>query len=324
MIALQTSQPDGRACEAWQPKTIRLRYSLSYVKLFEVAFSALEDTRPFDPERPPADDPQPPFADFPSGCDAIVVRHELLKSPIPVLTRLPNCIRYAPRQQPHFYTDLRGGPEQAFKTMSSKTRSTVVRKVKQYKAFCGGEIRWVQYRTPAEMETFQKLARELARKTYQERLFGSGLPEGEEFRTRVAELATQDAVRGFLLFHGDKPVAYLYTPAPDGFLVYEYLGYDPEYAKHSPGTVLQYLVLEMLYGDQRFPFYYWGYGYSQAKQVFSTNQVLGADIFYIRPTLRNRIAAHLNHGFDRFSERAGKALESMHLKGAIKRWLKRQ
>ena len=43
----------------------------------------------------------------------------------------------------------------------------------------------------------------------------------------MVELARRDLVRGFILFHGDNPIAYLYTPAPDGFLVYEYLGYDP-------------------------------------------------------------------------------------------------
>src|SRR5205085_1389357 len=179
----------------------------------------------------------------------------------------------------------------------SKSRATMLRKVRQYKALSGGEIHWARYRTPDEMKTFQELARELARKTYQERLFASGLPDTYEFQARVDELARRDAVRAFLLFHGEKPVAYLYTPAPDGFLVYEYLGYDPDFAKHSPGTVLQYLALEMLYEEQRFPFYYWGYGHSQAKQVFSTNRVLGADIFYLRPTLRNHVAVYLNHAF---------------------------
>src|SRR5262245_39846403 len=43
----------------WQPNTIRFRYSLSYVKLFELAFRALQDTRPFDPERPVISGTQP-------------------------------------------------------------------------------------------------------------------------------------------------------------------------------------------------------------------------------------------------------------------------
>ena len=37
------------ALEDWRSKTIGFRYSLSYVKLFEINFKALEDPRPFDP-----------------------------------------------------------------------------------------------------------------------------------------------------------------------------------------------------------------------------------------------------------------------------------
>jgi hypothetical protein len=173
------------------------------------------------------------------------------------------------------------------------------------------------------MREFQALAAELARKTYQSRLFDSGLPDTDAFRSGMLDLAARDLVRGFLLFHGDLPIAYLYTPAPDGFLVYDYLGYDSAYAEHSPGTVLQYLALEALYAERRFPIYYWSYGYSQTKKVFSTREVLGADLFYVRPTLRNRFAVYLHYGIDRLALSAGNVLSRLRLKQSIKRWLKR-
>jgi len=284
----------------------------------------MEDTRPFDPDRPVTNDFQPPCEEVPGGHDVVVLRHQLLAGPIPVLSRVGGLLRYAPRQLPHFYTDLRGGPEQAFKTMSSKTRSTIQRKVRQFKTFCGGELRWSVYRTPGEMTEFHRLAHDLARKTYQERMFESGLPDTEDFRAQMLDLAERDLVRGFLLFHGDAPVAYLYTPAPDGLLIYDYVGFDPGYTEQSPGTVLQYLALEMLYSEQRFPTYYWGYGYSQSKKVFSTGEVLAADIFYIRPTVRNQLAIRLHYGIDRFAESAGALLNRLDLKKPIRRWLKRQ
>jgi CelD/BcsL family acetyltransferase involved in cellulose biosynthesis len=174
------------------------------------------------------------------------------------------------------------------------------------------------------MKTYLRLAREVARKTYQERLFDSGLPDTAEFREATLELAGRNAVRGYLLFHGGKAVAYLHTPSPDGFPVHDYLGYDPEYSPHSPGTVLQYLALHDLYAEGSFPLYSWGSGYSQAKQVFATGQVLGADIFYFRPTVRNSIAVCLHYAVDRVSERAGRLLARLNLKQALKRRLKRQ
>jgi Acetyltransferase (GNAT) domain len=306
----------------WKPDVVRLRYSLSYVKLFERTFKALQDGRSFDPDRVPSARIEAPADAVPEPYDVLVVRQEVLSGNIAVVERLPTMLRYAPRQLLHYYTDLRGGPDRAFSGMSSKTRSTVQRKVRNYEKFCGGAIRWQAYAAPGEMREYYAQARQIAAKTYQERLFESGLPDTEEFRTRMMELSGRDLVRGFLLFHGDNAIAYLYTPAPDGFLVYDYLGYDPAYAQHSPGTVLQYLALGHLYAERRFPLYYWGFGYSQTKQIFSTGQVLAADIYYFRPTLRNRLAVWLHYGTDRLSEKTGAMLTRLRLKERIKRWLR--
>jgi CelD/BcsL family acetyltransferase involved in cellulose biosynthesis len=307
----------------WRSRTIHLRYSLSYVKLIQVAFRAFEDVRPFDPDRPVISSLPLPSQEIPTGHDALVIRHQLLAAPLPVISYIGNTLCYVPRQLPHFYTDLRGGPDEAFKSMSSKTRATIVRKVRHYETFSGGEIRWRVYRKPEELSEFHRLAADLSRKTYQARLFDSGLPDTDAFRAGMLDLAARDLVRAFMLFHCDVPVAYLYTPAPDGFLVYEYLGYDPVYAEHSPGTVLQYLALKHLHAEGRFPIYYWGYGHSQTKRIFSTREIVGADLFYFRPTLRNRLAIHAHYGIDRLAESAGNVLSRLRLKHAIKTWLKK-
>jgi hypothetical protein len=57
--------------------------------------------------------------------------------------------------------------------------------------------------------------------------------------------------------------------------------------------------------------------------VFSSREVLGADVFYIRPTLRNRLAVYLHYGIDRLAVSAGSVLSRLRLKQSIKRWLKR-
>lgn len=323
--AARSGVPDSDlpSLESWRSKTIGFRYSLSYLKLFEITFTALDDPRPFEPDRPAVREIDVPVPDVPKRHDVIAIRHQPLAAQIPVIKRMPGMLRYAPAQLMHFYTDLRRGPAGVFGAMSSKTRSTIVRKVRNWEKFCGGQLHWRVCRTPEEMAAYHEQARAIARKTYQERLFDAGLPESEAFRTRMMELAARDLVRGFLLFHGDQPIAYLYTPAPDGFLVYEYLGYDPAYARHSPGTVLQYLALNALYEEGRFPLYYWGYGYSQTKDIFSTGRILAADIYYFRPTFRNYAAVWLHYATDRFSERAGAVLDRVGLKQKINRWLKK-
>jgi len=305
---------------AWRSKVVGLRYSLSYLKLFEAKFRALEDPTPFDPAMPPVDSVQPPVGEVPPDHDVVVVRHRTLSAPIAVLERQPKMLRYAPRQLEHFYTDLTGTP---FRTMSPKTRSTLTRKVKAFEKFTGGPIEWRVFKAAHEMPEFHELAREVARKTYQERLFDAGLPDNAAFAEQMVELASRDAVRAFILFHDRKPIAYLYTPAPDGFLVYDYLGYDPAYSKQSPGTVLQVLAFQQLHAEGRFQMYYWGFGYTQTKEIFSTGSVLAADIYYFKPTLRNRVAVWLHYRTDRLSATLGRALEQVKLKQRVRQWLKR-
>src|SRR5258708_2353699 len=99
----------------WKPKIIQLRYSVSYVKLFVLNFRALEDVRPFDPHRPAVTDARPPIEVIPPEYDVVMERNQPLAAGMPVIQRLPNALRYAPHQMLHFYTDLRGGPDQAFK-----------------------------------------------------------------------------------------------------------------------------------------------------------------------------------------------------------------
>src|SRR6185436_14007837 len=148
----------------------RLRCSASYVRLLEIQFKALEDVRPFDPDRTAVSTLTPPFTEVPAGYDVVVHRHQVLERRIPVLQWRDKMVCYAPNQFTHFYTDLRGGPGAAFRGMSSKTRSTLARKVRKFAEFSGGQIDWRVYQTPTEMLTFHAAARELARMTYQERL----------------------------------------------------------------------------------------------------------------------------------------------------------
>ena len=95
---------------------------------------------------------------------------------------------------------------------SSKTRSTLNRKIRKYAEHCGGNISWKVYKSAGEMPEFFRLARTVSEITYQEKLLDAGLPDSEEFLDEMEQLAQQGHVRGFILFHQDKPVSYLYCP----------------------------------------------------------------------------------------------------------------
>src|SRR5690606_34882583 len=97
-------------------------------------------------------------------------------------------------------------------------------------------------------------------------------------------------VRAFLLFDGTRPVSYLYCPVIDGVLLFSYLGYDPDYAPQSVGTVLQWLALESLFGEQRFRKFDFTEGESDYKQLFATDSVDCSHLLFLRRTWTNRCA----------------------------------
>src|SRR5512139_3024605 len=100
-------------------------------------------------------------------------------------------------------------------------------------------------------------------------------------------LAEAGQVRAYLLFDNDRPVAYLYCPASKGVLLYQYLGYDPEYSSWSVGTILQWLALEQLFGERTYELFDFTEGQSDQKRQFSTHSVRCANVYFLRRTLVN-------------------------------------
>jgi CelD/BcsL family acetyltransferase involved in cellulose biosynthesis len=168
------------------------------------------------------------------------------------------------------------------------------------------------------MMEYHKLARNIALKTYQEKLFEGGIPQDKKFRAQMQDLAHRDEVRGYILFAGETPVSYLYLPIADKILTYEYLGYDPAYSGSSPGTVLLYLALDSLFQEGSYRYFDFGYGENQTKQVFSTANFLRADIYFFPRTVANYLTIYGHAGFDSFSAGFGKIFERLHLKQRIK------
>lgn len=169
---------------------------------------------------------------------------------------------------------------------SAKSRSTCKRKLRKLAERSGGVLDLRCYRTEDEIETFYALARDLSARTYQERLLAAGLPEGDDALAAMRELARADRARGWLLFVDAKPIAYLWAPAEGPTLIYAYLGYDPDFAEYSPGTVLQLEAMRQLMEERKFRLFDFTEGEGQHKRLFATGGVDCVDLLLVRRTPR--------------------------------------
>jgi CelD/BcsL family acetyltransferase involved in cellulose biosynthesis len=172
------------------------------------------------------------------------------------------------------------------------------------------------------MLEFYRLARAVSAKTYQEKLLNAGLPESIEFQLLMNRLASEDNVRAFILFDGEQPVSYLYCPVHDGVLIYQFLGYDPEYLKLSVGTVLQWLALESLFAEDKFRLFDFTEGESDHKRLFATHSVRCANVFFLRSTLSNAMLLRCHLAMDQFSAWIGKKLDQYGLKAKVKKLIR--
>lgn len=232
-------------------------------------------------------------------------------------------LRYVLQEFPRYYIDMAGMDFDGYKAQfSGKTRSTIQRKVKKFVEHCGGSLRWQTYRSPEEIRAFWSLARAISSKTYQERLLQAGLPDDAQYQRQAEAWAANDGLRAYLLFDGDRPVSYLFCPIRDGVIDYAFLGYDPEYQRHSVGTVLQWLALESLFAERRYRFFDFTEGESDHKRLFATGHLDCAHIAMLRPTWANRFLVRSHQGFNRAVEALGRWLERKQLKSRIQRLLR--
>ncbi|MFH2002365.1 MAG: GNAT family N-acetyltransferase [Planctomycetota bacterium] len=259
---------------------------------------------------------------FTHGTAGTLLRSKPVEGRLSRIQWRAGAIRYVPSQYKRYYVDLGLGEDAYSQCFSAKSRSTLKRKIKRFAKMSGHEIEWKEYRTPEEMETFYTLARSVSRKTYQETLLDAGLPADAEFQKGMLDLAQKDQVRGFLLFHGQKPVSYLYSPIRDGIARYEYLGYDPEYGPWSPGVILQWFALKRLFRDPDAKMFDFLEGETMHKKFFATHDCSCADIFYFRPTVRNLMRVLLHCGLDMTGYGVGVVLDRFGLKSRIRKLIR--
>lgn len=257
------------------------------------------------------------------GSQGFALRRLPVDEALPRLGRSGPFLRYVPLQYQHCYIDLNTSFEEYQKKFSSKTRSTINRKIRKYAEHCGGALKWHSYRSLDEVPAFFQLARAVSKLTYQEKLLDAGLPDTPEFMESARALAASGQLRAYVLFDGERPVSYLYCPVQDGVAIYAYLGYDPAYMHLSVGTVLQWLALEEMFNEGGLRYFDFTEGQSDHKRLFATHQRQCAHVFLVRSTLRNAAIVRGHALMDRFSVWAGQTLDRYGVKAKVRRLIRR-
>lgn len=217
------------------------------------------------------------------------------------------------------HLDFAGGFDAWLAGLSSNARQGLKRKAKKIAGASGGQLDVRRFRTEEELAAFHPVARAISATTYQERLLGSGLPDGADFLEAMHALAAADRVRAWLLYIAGEPAAYLYCPIHGDTVIYAFVGHDPRFNDWSPGAVLQLEAMQDLFGEERFTAFDFTEGEGQHKRQFATGGVACVDLLLLRPTLGNRVTIAALGGFNCTVAAAKRAVQGAGLGGFAKR-----
>ena len=304
-------------------RLVPFKFCVGEWTVFSISLPMQSWTPPLLDAPAPAERPNPP-PDFvlDAASQGFALRGLPVTATQPTLERRAPFLCYSPLQYWHCYIELAGGFESYQKKFSAKTRSTIQRKVRKFAEHSKGTIDWRTYKQPQDVREFLRLAHEVSQHTYQEKQFDAGIPTSEEFALEAEALAARDELRAYLLFDNGEPVSYLFCPVREGTLIYAYLGYRPDYRQHSVGTVLQWLALEQIFAEGCFRCFDFTEGQSDHKRLFSTHQRQCANVFFLRPSLRNAALVRAHLLSDRLSTWIGALLDRWGLKSKVKRLMR--
>lgn len=237
------------------------------------------------------------------------------------VSRQGSWLCYSPRQECLYFVNLEGTFDEYLKRRSPKSRQNLKRSVKKFLE--GNPEAFQIYTAPEAMDKFHREALSISRQSYQTLLLKAGLPDSPQFLRGMQDTALRGEARGYLLRLQGKPIAFAWCTAKGASVTYQVIGYLPEHADLSPGTVLLYLILQDLFSLESYGVFDFGSGSAFYKEAFATDKLEFADSYLLRPTLVNRGKLWLLWQSECFSAAVGSLLDRLGLKKKIRQWMRR-
>lgn len=210
------------------------------------------------------------------------------------LSILRSHLLYVPDGACHtHFVDLPKSFDDYLGKFSAKTRYNLRRNIKVLETEYGA-VALHRFETPDEAAQFVVAAAPVAEASWQT---DDRVADTPFWRHKLADLAERGLLRSYVLSAGGAPCAFVYGCQHEGVFHYIQPGYDPRFARSSPGTVLLYLIIRDLIEHRSATCLHFGHGHIDYKAFFGTRTSLDAEALLLRKTVRNRILVNAHHSF---------------------------
>jgi CelD/BcsL family acetyltransferase involved in cellulose biosynthesis len=187
----------------------------------------------------------------------------------------------------HRATELRSVKGTFLNSLSQKARYQQRRKTKALAEEFQGNVRIECFTREDQVGRLMQDAEVVACKSYQRGL-GVGFSDTEFMRQRLTMEAGKGWLRGYVLYLGDQPCSFWITSLCDNVLHSNVLGFDPSYAKYSPGMYLVIKVIEDIHDHHNASQpteVDFGLGEAEFKERLSNRSWWESSVYIFAPTL---------------------------------------
>lgn len=215
--------------------------------------------------------------------------------------------------QKHYTTALPGSAEEFYRNLSSNARWQARSKQKKLTKAFGDKIRIRCFRELRELDSLIHDAELVAKKTYQRGL-GVGFADTPEERERLQLKARKGWLRGYVLYLADRPAAFWIGDINQRIFGSDFLGFDPEFEKYSPGM---YLILKVIEGfcegnGEKASGVDFATGHAQYKEVLSSSVLTETSVYIFAQSFKglainvvNTVALATDKALKQVLERTG-------------------
>ena len=220
------------------------------------------------------------------------------------------------RAMPHYRLRLPETLEACLAQRSAKSLARLRSKANALDRELGEPCRVVEIRTPADWAPYAERIDALMNASWQAEVFGQTFSM-DCFRGT----AEQGYLRAFLLLGGERAVAFTLYYSGRRTLISGVLGYDREFARHSPGAILFLRTLERLYAADTPRVLDFGEGDADYKRHWANEEAAVSAVLLVRRRLAWRFA--LYRAWRGGVEGARRLLRAARLERSLVRRLKR-
>lgn len=175
--------------------------------------------------------------------------------------------------------------DQLWSNLSPKVRKNQRSQAKRFTNDYSGKVMIRSFRDLSEVEIAMRDMEKIASKSYQRGL-GVGFVDSADMRSFFSLKAQRGWLRSYVLYVGEEPCAFWSGTAYRGIFHSDFMGYDVEFKKYSPGMYLIMKVLEELCagGQKEIDVIDFGMGDAQYKEVLGSTQWQDVSCYLFPPT----------------------------------------